>query len=191
MMKVPTFKFTSTVLASLIGVLFSSVSLANTTEEPAQIAGQTASAAATDPIKQIPHTLQALEDAKAGKYGELRADHKQALDKADRDIQRLIQGHHDLHELSAQEKVELFNAQETILGIVDKVKLTKLVCTYTAQAGTRFKKKHCMSREMAEATKRGAKDAVHDMQNRMCVQGEGNLCSTGYQRMDQGLPGGQ
>jgi hypothetical protein len=193
-MKTTTTKFAFAVLTCALGVLFSSSTMANTTEEPAQIPGQAPSATATDPIGQIPHTLKALEDAKAGKYGELRTDHRLALDKADRDIQRLMRGHRDLNELSAQEKVELFNAQETVLGIVDKVKLTKLVCSYTAQAGTRFKKKHCMSREMAEATKRGAREAVHDMQNRNCVIGEGNGCSTGYQRMDQAgsfpLPGG-
>jgi Skp family chaperone for outer membrane proteins len=178
-------KFTPAVLAVALGLLVSSLAAANTTEERAAIAGQASPATTTDPVKQIPHTLKALEDAKAGKYGELRTDHKLALDKADRDIQRLMQGHQDLNELSAQEKVELFNAQETVLGIVDKVKLTKLVCTYTAQAGTRFKKKHCMSREMAEATKRGARDAVHDMQNRNCFIGEGNSCSTGYQQFDR------
>lgn len=184
-MKTPIMKFTSTVLAAALGVLVAGVAAANTTEDPAAIPGQSLSATATDPVKQIPHTLKALEDAKAGKYGELRADHKQALDKADRDIQRLIQGHQDLHELNAQEKVELFNAQETILGIVDKVKLTKLVCTYTAQAGTRFKKKHCVSREMAEATRRGAKDAVNDMQYRMCDPAGSNPCATGYQQFDR------
>jgi hypothetical protein len=173
-------------IAVAIGLLLGDGAAAQSVE-PNPEAGEPAPAAATDPIKQIPHTLQALEDAKAGKYGELRADHKLALDKADRDIQRLIQEHQDLHELSAQEKVDLFNAQETILGIVDKVKLTKLVCTYTAQAGTRFRKKHCMSREMAEATRRGAKDAVHDMQNRMCDPAGSSPCATGYQRMDQGL----
>ena len=184
-MKTPTGRFTSILLAAALGVLVVGVAAANTTEEPAAVPDQSLSATATDPVKQIPHTLKALEDAKAGKYGELRTDHKQALDKADRDIQRLMQGHQDLNELSAQEKVELFNAQETILGIVDKVKLTKLVCSYTAQAGTRFKKKHCMSREMAEATKRGAREAARDMQYRNCVPGEHNPCSTGYQRFDR------
>jgi hypothetical protein len=184
-MRTPAVRFTSAVLAAALGVLVAGVATANTAEGPAAVPGQSLSATATDPVKQIPHTLQALEDAKAGKYGELRTDHKQALDQADRDIQRLMQGHQDLNELSAQEKVELFNAQETILGIVDKVKLTKLVCSYTAQAGTRFKKKHCMSREMAEATKRGAREAARDMQYRNCSIGEGNSCSTGYQRFDR------
>jgi hypothetical protein len=185
MMRTPAMKFTSTVFAAALGVLVAGVAAANTTEDPAAIPGQSLPATATDPVKQIPHTLKALEDAKAGKYGELRAEHRQALDKADRDIQRLTQGHQDLHELNAQEKIELFNAQETILGIVDKVKLTKLVCTYTAQAGTRFKKKHCMSREMAEASRRGAKDAVNDMQYRMCDPAGSNTCATGYQQFDR------
>lgn len=177
-MKSSIVKFTPAVLAVALGVLVSSAAVANTTEERAAIAGEAAPATPTDPIKQIPHTLKALEDAKTGKYGQLRADHKQALDKADYDIQRLIQGHEDLNELSAQEKVDLFNAQETILGIVDKVQLTKLVCTYTAQAGTRFKKKRCMTRDAAEAIKKESRDATHSLQNPLCVPGEGNPCTT-------------
>jgi hypothetical protein len=131
---------------------------------------------ATDPLEQIPHTLKALEEAKAGKYGKLRAADSQLLAKADRDIYELMQRHDDLHQLDAQEKTQLFNAQETIMGIVSGLKRSQLVCTYKQEPGTRFKTKHCVTRDMADTTKRGAKDAVHDMQNRMCVPGEGNSC---------------
>jgi hypothetical protein len=147
------------------------------TAAPETVAADAATTeAAADPMQQIPHTLKALEEAKAGKYGKMRAEDSQLLAKADRDIYELMQRHDDLHQLDAQEKTRLFNAQETIMGIVSGLKRTQLVCTYRQNAGTRFKTKHCVTRDMVDITKRGAKDAVHDMQNRMCVPGEGNSC---------------
>lgn len=162
-------------IAVAVGLLLGGGAAAQSAESITD-ADEIAPATATDPMEQIPHTLKALEEAKAGKYGKMRAEDSQLLAKADRDIYELMQRHDDLHQLDAQEKTRLFNAQETIMGIVSGLKRTQLVCTYRQNAGTRFKTKHCVTRDMADTTRRGAKDAVHDMQNRMCVPGEGNSC---------------
>lgn len=130
-----------------------------------------------DPVQQIPHTLKALESAKAGEYGKLRSDNKHRLDAADREIQSLMQGNSDLHTLDERERTRLFNAQETILTIVSDLKRSQLVCTYRQNVGTRFRTKHCVTRDMAEAQRRAAQDATHALQNPMCVPGEGNPCS--------------
>lgn len=134
-------------------------------------------AAATDPMQQIPQTLKALEEAKAGKYGKLRSDDKHRLAAADREIQSLLQGNRDLSTLDEQERTRLFNAQETILAIVSGLNRSQLVCTYRQNVGTRLRTKHCTTRDMAEAQKRAAKDATHALQSSMCVPGEGNPCS--------------
>ncbi len=140
--------------------------------------GQSAApvAAGQDPMQQIPATLKALEAAQAGEYGKLRRDDKRRLDAADREIQVLLQDNSDLHTLDEQERVRLFNAQETIMGIVSGLKRSQLVCTYRQNVGTRFRTKHCVTRDIAEAQKRAAKDSTHTAQNPMCSPGEGNPC---------------
>jgi hypothetical protein len=145
-------------------------------------------APATDPMSQIPATLQGLREAKAGKYGKLRADDKQRLDAADRQIGMLISSHDDLSQLDAQERMQLFNAQETVMAIVSGLRRNELVCTYRANAGTRFKTKHCMTREMAEAMRKASREDLRAAQNPMCVPGEGQDCMNGLQELNrQGL----
>lgn len=130
----------------------------------------------TDPMQQIPHTLMALEEAKAGKYGTLKRDDRRRLDAADQDIQTLMQRNPDLSTLNDAERVQLFNAQETIIATVNGLKRSQLVCTYRQQPGTRFKTKHCMSRDMAEAAERAARESTHTAQRDLCVAGENNPC---------------
>lgn len=137
---------------------------------------EAATAEPADPTLQIPHTLQALEEAKAGKYGRLKRDDRQRLDAAGRDIQALMQRNPDLSTLDPAERVQLLNSQEAIIAIVTGLKRSQLVCTYQQGTGTRFKTKQCMTRDMAEAAKRAAREATHTAQRDLCVPGEGNPC---------------
>jgi hypothetical protein len=130
--------------------------------------------AATDPMQQIPHTLKALEEATSGKYGKLRADDSRLLAKADREISLLVQRHDDLHQLDAQEKIRLFNAQETIMAIVSGLRRGQLVCSYDREIGTRFKTRRCQSRELSENATRGARNHTERMQNPLCGAGCGD-----------------
>jgi hypothetical protein len=131
---------------------------------------------AADPMQQIPHTLKALEDAKAGKYGKLKSDDRRRLETAERHIQALKQRNPDLRTLNEAERVQLFNSQEAIIAIVDGLRRSQLVCTYKQEPGTRFKTKHCMTRDMAEAVRRAARESTKTAQRDMCVPGEGNPC---------------
>lgn len=132
--------------------------------------------AGKDPMQQIPETLKALEAAKEGEYGKLRRDDKRRLEAADREIQSLLRDNGNLSALDEQERVRLFNAQESIMAIVSGLKRSQLICTYRQNIGTRFRTKHCVTRDIAEAQKRAAKDSTHTAQNPMCVPGEGNPC---------------
>lgn len=133
---------------------------------PVQTAGPVA-----DPVQQIPHTLKALEEAKAGKYGKLKADDRRRLEIAGRDIQVLMQRNPDLGTLNEADRVQLFNSQEAIIAVVDGLKRTQLVCTYVQGTGTRFKTKHCVTRDMAEAAKRAARESTKTAQRDLCVPG--------------------
>jgi hypothetical protein len=128
-------------------------------------------------LQQIPATRKALEAAKAGEYGKLRAEDQQQLDAADREISLLTHKHDDLAKLDAQERMRLFNAQETVMAIVSGLKRNQLVCTYRANAGTRFKTKHCMTRDMADATRKSGRETTLGAQTLMCVPGEGSTCT--------------
>lgn len=131
---------------------------------------------ATDPVLQIPQTLKSLDEAKAGKYGELRRTDRQRLETAKREISALQAHSPDLTQLDAGEKVRLFNAQESILSIVTGLKSSEMVCTYTTRAGTRFKSKHCTTRDMADAARRAARESTDTAQRDLCVPGETSTC---------------
>jgi hypothetical protein len=135
---------------------------------------ETSTATSKDPIQQIPHTLKALDAAKAGEYGKLRSEDRHRLNAADREIQSVTQGNRDLHALNEQERTRLFNAQETTMAIVSGLKGSQLVCTYRQNVGTRFRTKQCVTRDMAEAQRRASKDAAHSMQNTMCYSDGGS-----------------
>jgi hypothetical protein len=161
------------------GVVPSTSEAATTSEQAAaQPKGQ------KTPAEQIPATLQALEAARAGKYGKLRADERQRLEAAGRQIELLVARHSDLADLDNQERIQLFNAQETVMGIVADKQRTELVCTYRAQAGTRFRAKHCVTRDLADAQRKAAKDNLRGMQNPLCPYGEGGGCMTQMQRVN-------
>lgn len=167
------------ILAATVGLLVILLPVAVSWAAQDQASGtETAaeSAEPVDPMQQIPHTLKSLEEAKAGKYGKLKRSDRQRLDAADKDIQTLMQRNPDLTALNDAERVQLFNAQETIIGIVTGLKRSQLVCTYKQEPGTRFKTKHCMSRDMAEAAKQAARESTRTAQRDLCVPGEGNAC---------------
>jgi hypothetical protein len=126
---------------------------------------------AADPVQRIPHTLKAVEEAKAGKYGKLKPDDRRRLETAERDIQALMQRSPDLGSLNEADRVQLFNSQEAIIAIVDGLKRTQLVCTYVEGTGTRFKTKHCVTRDMAEAAKRAARESTKTAQRDLCIPG--------------------
>lgn len=132
--------------------------------------------ASQDPLQQIPHTLKSLEEAKAGKYGKLRSEDKHRLNDADEEIQALTAGNRDLRTLNEQERTRLFNAQETIMAIVGGMKNGQLVCTYRQNAGTRFKTKQCVTRDIAEAQRKAGRDATRTIQDTICYAGEGMKC---------------
>jgi hypothetical protein len=178
-MDIRKFACTALTAAALGGLLgLGSASAAVTAGQPAP------QAATTSPAQQIPATLKALEAAKAGKYGKLRADEKQRLDAAGREIAQLTGSHDDLADLDEQERIQLFNAQETVMGIVADKQRTQLVCTYRAQAGTRFRAKHSVTRDVADAQRQAARENLRGMQNPLCPFGEGGGCMTQMQRVN-------
>lgn len=127
-------------------------------------------------LEQIPQTLESLKAAKAGEYGKLDRETRQKLDSAERDITKVMRDNPDLRTLNDDNRMRLFNAQESVVAVVTGLKGSQLVCTYRQNIGTRFKTKQCVTRDMAEATKKNSRDAVHSMQNPMCVPGEGKTC---------------
>ncbi len=145
---------------------------------------QAASTPSRDAVASIPRTLETLKEAKAGKYGKLDRNDRRQLEAAEREITALQSRNPKLDSLSADEKVRLFNAQESILAVVTDLKRSQLVCTYRQNIGTRFRTKHCMTRDMAEAQKRAARESMRS-QEPMCVMGEGQDCMTGMQRLNR------
>ncbi|WP_438999289.1 hypothetical protein [Variovorax beijingensis] len=165
-------------IASMLALLIPVATAGATVEQQQTPGAQPATAFETgqDPLQQIPHTLKALDAAKAGEYGKLRSEDQQRLNAADRDIQALTQGDRDLHTLNEQERTRLFNAQETIMAIVSGLKRSQLVCSYRQNVGTRFRTKQCVTRDMAEAQRRAARDAAASIQNHSCFEGEPGGC---------------
>ena len=174
-------KIASCFLCAALGLGQVAVATASTTAAVGSAADQSRTATS---VARLPHTLNALEEAKAGKYGKLDRDDRRQLDLAEREIAALHVQDRDPDTLSADEKVRLFNAQESIMAVVTGLKKSQLVCTYRQNIGTRFRTKHCMTRDMAEAQKRAARESLRS-KDLMCVQGEGQDCMTGMQRLNR------
>lgn len=140
------------------------------------MASESTAAGAADPARQLPHTMQALKEARAGKYGKLKRRDEARLTSAEREIKALQARHPDLSTLDTADKVALFNAQEAILSVVTGLRRSELVCTYHERAGTRFKTKHCTTRDMADAARRAARESTATAQRDLCVPGETSTC---------------
>ena len=114
---------------------------------------------------------QRTQQAREGLYGSISApDFKRLLDARD-SIHRLLDGQRSALDLKPEERVELFNAQETFAAVIRNDDLDRKVCKRVQVAGSRMGKYECLTvREREERTRR-ARESTDRQQRVICTKG--------------------
>ena len=101
-----------------------------------------------------------VELAKRGEYGKLTAKDRKQLDASYARIKGLIGDHEDPRELPLEDRIDMLNAQEVIVGIVERHPRDTMICRRKQSTGTRIPQTECLTIAQREARSRGAKEAM-------------------------------
>ena len=119
---------------------------------------------------------RSLEMAREGVYGKIKdADMTRMKDARDT-IATLLQGHERATQLPADQRIELYNAQELITSIIRDDDKNRKVCERLKEIGTRITKRECLTVAERERRSRDAKEAAADMLRLDCVVNDVNPC---------------
>ena len=132
--------------------------------------------AATAEIRNAQDYLRDLRDsvelAKRGEYGKLSTADRKKLDTSYARIKDLLGDHESPLELSLQDRIAMFNAQEVIVAIVERHPRDTMICRRKKSTGTRIPQTECLTIAQREARSRGAKDAMDRLAKpNPCVSG--------------------
>jgi len=158
---------------SLSLVLMLAVAAAVCAAEPDEAAK---AEAATAEISNAQDYLRDLRDsvelARRGEYGKLTAKDRTQLDTSYARIKDLIGDHESPLELPLADRIEMFNAQEVIVAIVDRHPRDTMICRRKQSTGTRIPQTECLTIAQREARSRGAKEAMDRLAKpNPCVSG--------------------
>lgn len=130
------------------------------------VANESVSARADEYVQQLSNAeafLREVRDtvdlARAGEYGKIKADDLSRLDQARKRINELLEGHEHARQLSADERIELFNAQELITSIVRNDEKSRRVCTKVRGTGTRIARSECLTVAQREQRAKATREA--------------------------------
>ncbi|MCB1642431.1 MAG: hypothetical protein KDI37_11915 [Xanthomonadales bacterium] len=105
-----------------------------------------------------------VELARAGEYGKIKPADLGRLDEARSRITELLEGHEHARQLSAEERIELFNAQELITSIVRNDDKSRRVCTKVHGTGTRIARSECLTVAQREQRAQETREATRVQQ---------------------------
>lgn len=127
---------------------------------------------ATSKIRDAKDYLRDMRDtvelAKRGEYGKLKSQEREQLDASYRRMKELLDGHASPLELSLADRIDLFNAQESIVAIVDRHPKDTMICRRQKSTGTRIPSTECLTIAQREARALGAREAADRLPKRMC-----------------------
>lgn len=171
-MRVMNWGMIATVLVLAIGsVSHSGLAMAASSDQKQQ-AADAAVAKIGDPARYLADKRAQVAAAKEGKFGKLAPGDLRRLDDAERDIARLVSGRESLSDLDQEDRVTVYNAQETITSIASGKRHSRLVCKQRQLSGTRLKTTQCMTAEEDAARTREAREATRNAQRDMCRAGQ-------------------
>ncbi|MGH8091782.1 MAG: hypothetical protein ACREO6_10055, partial [Rudaea sp.] len=98
-----------------------------------------------------------------GQYGYISATDKSRVEARLADMQNLLTAHANASDMSQQDKISLFNAQEEINGILDHNDNNRLVCEHVAPVGSHRPITTCHT--YAEIM-RQRENTLHDLERR-------------------------
>lgn len=118
----------------------------------------------------------ALDVAQEGGYGRLKRGAMPRLESARDRIADLLEGHDNAMELSPEERIELYNAQELITSILKNDDKDRVVCRKEVRTGSRVPTTECLTIAQLEERTRASRYTTNKMQTMGCVPGEGQSC---------------
>jgi hypothetical protein len=128
--------------------------------------------AATADIHDAPAYLRdmrtSVELARRGEYGKLDTGDRKRLDSAYARLKKLLDGRQTPLELPLADRIDLFNAQEAIVAIVNRHPRDTMICRRKQATGTRIPRTECLTIAQREARSRGAKEAMERLPRPMC-----------------------
>lgn len=131
----------------------------------------------TDAEAFIDEIDETLAMAREGTYGRLKKGSMVQAESARNKIARLLEGHENAMELQPEERIELYNAQETIVAMVRNDDKNRMVCKKEIRLGSRMPTTECLTVAQREEKARGARDGANDTLRNVCVPGEGQPCA--------------
>lgn len=120
---------------------------------------------------------ETLAMAREGTYGPLKKGSMVQAESARDKIARLLEGHENAMELQPDERIELYNAQETIVAMVRNEDKDRMVCKKEIRLGSRMPTTECLTVAQREEKARGARAGANDSLRNVCVPGEGQPCA--------------
>ena len=111
--------------------------------------------------------------AKRGRYAKLSDQNRDALISKQDQVLALVAGKTSTSELSAENRVAVFNLLEGIQGIINNAQSDAIVCKMEKQIGSNFPKRVCMTAQEAELQREAARQEMS--RSRTC--GTGQFCN--------------
>ena len=106
--------------------------------------------------------------ARRGEYGKLSSKDRKQLDTSYARLKTLLDGHDSPLELPLEERIDLYNAQEVIVAIINRHPRDTMICRRKQATGTRIPQTECLTIAQREARSRGAKEAMDRLPRPMC-----------------------
>ena len=120
----------------------------------------------------------AVEMARAGDYGRLHKVTVVRIEMARDTISELLEGHASALDLEPEERIELYNAQESITAALRSDEKNRTICKREMVTGSRLPRTECMSVAEREARRKLAAENTDKFLRNLCHPGEGNRCSS-------------
>lgn len=118
-----------------------------------------------------------VEFALAGKHGKVSQQDARDLSASEETIDTLLDGKTPVADLTADQRLDLYTARETITRIASTSNGEQLICKNVQIAGTRLKTRQCMTKSQSDELTRSAREATATKQREPCYAGgEGSNC---------------
>lgn len=120
----------------------------------------------------------AIVMARAGDYGRLKKGTLVQIEMARDRIEALLDGHERALDLEPEERLELYNAQETITSAIRSDDKNRTVCKREMVTGSRLPRTECMTVAEREARRRLAAESTDKFIRNICTPGaESSPCT--------------
>lgn len=110
-----------------------------------------------------------------GKYEFIKPDEKPKVEKALDDMTKLFDEHDTVAAMTQDQKVALFNAQETVNSILTLRNRDRVICDNKPALGSHIPQTKCHTYEQEIEARQGAQKMMDDWGRPLCV-GKGMAC---------------